>query len=360
MTRLVAISALPEVAGAEVMLLRLLPELRRRGWDARLNVPAGGELREAARAAGIPTARLPIGPPARRSAGSYAGAAMAPALARRADVVLLNGLSTQRVLATLGPLRRRALLHVTNPLEEPPRAWRRRGFWNRVRVVLCDSAFSARQCIAADAPAARVHAVWPPAWPADAPRPGPPERAPSGRVGFVGRLEPRKGVLELVCAAGSFLARHPQATLTVVGAPPPGGDRYEQRLREAAAAGGAGERIRFAGPRPSGAAAMAELDLLAVPSLAEPFGTVAAEAAAAGLPVVASATGGLSEVVLDGETGVLVPPGDVRALAEAVGGLLASPERLRAMGHRAHVEAERFAPGRYADRVEALLHEAAR
>src|SRR5439155_1715916 len=86
-----------------------------------------------------------------------------------------------------------------------------------------------------------------------------------------------------------------------------------------------------------------------------PFGTVAAEAAAAGVPVVASATGGLSEVVLDGETGVLVPPGDVRALAEAVGGLLASPERLRAMGRRAHVEAERFAPGRYADRVEALL-----
>jgi glycosyltransferase involved in cell wall biosynthesis len=357
--RLIAISALADTAGAEVMLLRLLPELQRRGWSTRLTVPGGGDLRRDADAAGIATARLPLGPPARRTAGSYVGAALAPALARRADVVLLNGLSTQRVLRTLAPIRRRALLHVTNPLERPPRAWRRRGHWELVRVVLCDSSFSARQCIAAGAPPERVHAVWPPAWGVGWERPGPREPGASMRVGFVGRLEPRKGVLELVRAADSFLREHPDARLTVVGAPSAGGERYEKELRRAVASSDVGGRIELAGHRPDAASAMADFDLLAVPSLAEPFGTVAAEAAAAGVPVVASDVGGLPEVVLDGETGLLVPPGDVGALAAAVTGLLGDRDRLLALGRRAHEEAERFGPERYADRVEALLREAA-
>lgn len=357
--RLVAISALADTAGAEVMLLRLLPELERRGWTTRLTVPAGGELREDAHAAGIATARLPIGPPARRTAGSYLGAALAPAIARRADVVLLNGLSTQRVLRTLGPFRRRALLHVTNPLDRQPHAWRRHGYWELVRGVLCDSFFSARQCVAAGAPPERVHAVWPPAWQAGSPRPGAPDRTLGRSVGFVGRLEPRKGVLELVRAAGTFLREHPEATLTLVGAPPPGGESYEEELREAVASSDVGERIELTGYRPDAAGAMVEFDLLAVPSLAEPFGTVAAEAAAAGVPVVASEVGGLPEVVLDGESGVLVPAGDVQALAGAVTSLLDQPERLLALGRRAHAEAQRFAPERYADQIDELLREAA-
>ena len=357
--RLVAISALADTAGAEVMLLRLLPELERRGWTTRLTVPAGGGLLEDARAAGIATARLPLGPPGRRTAGSYVGAALAPAIARGADVLLLNGLSTQRVLRTLRPFRRRALLHVTNPLDQEPHAWRRRGYWELVRGVLCDSSFSARQCVAAGAPPERVHALWPPAWQAGRRRSAPRERAFGGRVGFVGRLEPRKGVLELVRAAGTFLREHPEATLTLVGAPSPGGEPYEEELRAAVASSGVGERIELTGYRPDAAAAMAEFDLLAVPSLAEPFGTVAAEAAAAGVPVVASEVGGLSEVVLDGETGLLVKGGDVQALARAVAGLLGDPDRLLALGRRAHAEAERFGPERYADRVDELLREVA-
>jgi glycosyltransferase involved in cell wall biosynthesis len=351
-----AISALADTAGAEVMLLRLLPELQRRGWSTRLTVPANGDLRRDAHAAGIATVRLPLGPPARRTAGSYVGAALAPALARRADVVLLNGLPTQRVLRTL---RRRSLLHVTNPLERPPRAWRRRGYWELVRVVVCDSSFSADQCVAAGAPPERVHAVWPPAWGAGRERPAPRERGRGARVGFVGRLEPRKGALELVRAAGTFLQEHPDATLTLVGAPSPGGEPYEDELRRAVASSAVAGRIELAGHRPDAASAMADFDLLAVPSLAEPFGTVAAEAAAAGVPVVASEVGGLPEVVLDSETGILVPAGDAGALAAAITGLLHDRDRLFALGLRAHEQAERFAPERYADRVEALLREAA-
>ena len=149
-------------------------------------------------------------------------------------------------------------------------------------------------------------------------------------------------------AAGAFLREDPEATLTVVGAPPRGGEGHLAELRAAVDSSVVGERIFLVGHRPDAAAAMADFDLLAVPSLAEPFGTVAAEAAAAGVPVVATATGGLTEVVLDGETGLLVPSGDAEALAAAVAGLLRDPGRLAGLGRRAHAEAARFAPERYA------------
>ncbi|MGH7587798.1 MAG: glycosyltransferase, partial [Gemmatimonadota bacterium] len=73
------------------------------------------------------------------------------------------------------------------------------------------------------------------------------------------------------------------------------------------------------------------------------FGLVALEAALAARPVVASRVEGIPEVVLDGETGLLVPPGDPDALAEAIGGLLEDPERSAALGARAReLTIERF------------------
>jgi glycosyltransferase involved in cell wall biosynthesis len=103
---------------------------------------------------------------------------------------------------------------------------------------------------------------------------------------------------------------------------------------------------------------MTEFDLVVVPSLAEPYGTVSAEAAAAGRPAVISAVGGMAEVVLDGITGLHVPPGDPAALAGAVGSLLDAPERMRAMGAAALDHAGRFAPGTYADTMDALMRRA--
>src|SRR5437016_1017064 len=100
MRRLLAVSPLASVAGGEVMLLRSLPELARRGWKVRLAVPGPGRLADAAGAAGIATAWLPLGPPERRTAASWLGAALAPAVAAQADIVLLNGLPCQRIVAT--------------------------------------------------------------------------------------------------------------------------------------------------------------------------------------------------------------------------------------------------------------------
>jgi glycosyltransferase involved in cell wall biosynthesis len=343
------------------MLLRLLPELRKLGWDVRLTVPAGGRLREAAADAGIPTVRLPLGPPERRDASSYAGVALSPLAMVRADVVLLNGLPTQRLFAAIRLLRKPAVLHVDNPLKEPPAAWSRRGFWERIRGVVTDSQWSADQCVLAGAPSDWVHAIHPPAWSGSAPPgAGATRGAPLHRVGFVGQIEPRKGVVELIEAAGTFLRERPRASLTIIGEPPPGQDAYAEAVRSAVATSEVGDRIQLAGFRSDAAGRMVEFDLIVVPSLAEPFGTVAAEAAAAGVAVVASDVGGLSEVVAHGETGLLAAPGEPQELAAAVGTLLDDRDALRSFGERALARAQAlFSPAAYAERLDAVLREAA-
>lgn len=101
----------------------------------------------------------------------------------------------------------------------------------------------------------------------------------------------------------------------------------------------------FAGYRPQAADLLGGADLCVVPSVwAEAFGLAALEPAARGVPVVATRTGGIPEVVTHGETGLLVPPGDTGALADAMERLLTDPELRASMGRRGRQRAEeRFA-----------------
>jgi alpha-maltose-1-phosphate synthase len=95
------------------------------------------------------------------------------------------------------------------------------------------------------------------------------------------------------------------------------------------------------------------------PSVYEPFGLINLEAMACGTPVVASTVGGILEVVVDGVTGLLVPPGQPAALAAALTSVLQDPERARMMGRagRARVE-ERFSWASVAERTERVYADA--
>jgi glycosyltransferase involved in cell wall biosynthesis len=84
------------------------------------------------------------------------------------------------------------------------------------------------------------------------------------------------------------------------------------------------------------------LNIAVVPSLHEAFGLVALEAMACGIPVIAAAVGGLKEIVQDGESGLLVPPGDAAALAQALTALLANEPLRRRLGQGALRRAELF------------------
>ena len=152
--------------------------------------------------------------------------------------------------------------------------------------------------------------------------------------------------MDLVAAAPLVRARVPGCRVVVVG-----GDPYDSDPAYLAAVRASPE-VEHVPWTENAAGLMRHLDVL--PSLAEPFGMVLAEAMAAGVPVVASRVDGMTEVVEDGVTGVLVPPGDPAALAA---GIVRALEARDTMGPAAREAARRFDADAYADRVHRLLEE---
>lgn len=141
-----------------------------------------------------------------------------------------------------------------------------------------------------------------------------------------------------------------------------GEEHRERELRELAETLRIGGRLRLLGFRADLDPLYAAADAAAVPSRRpDPLPNSALEAAAAGLPVVAANHGGLPEIVRDGETGLLVEPGDPRALATAIRSLAADPERAEQMGEAAKQDVtRRFAPQKMLDGVQAAFERAAR
>ncbi|WP_068187400.1 glycosyltransferase [Mycobacterium sp. UM_CSW] len=153
------------------------------------------------------------------------------------------------------------------------------------------------------------------------------------RIVSVGRLVPRKGFETLIRA----MPRIPGAELVIVGGPARAalpGDHEARRLQRLADQLGVADRVRLLGGITRGEmpAVLRSADVVACTPWYEPFGIVPLEAMACGVPVAASAVGGIRDTVVDDVTGRLVPPKDSAALAEAVNPLLDDGRRRAAMG----------------------------
>lgn len=160
---------------------------------------------------------------------------------------------------------------------------------------------------------------------------------------FAGTVSRRKGFLVLLDAIPRVLERLPRARFYVIG----GGwhtDLPAEKVREHVRGNRLEESVKLIGPLPQESLFpwYAAADLTVIPSYYETFCLTALESMAHGTPVVASASGGLPEVVEDGVSGLLVPPGDPRALADGILKLLENPDLRRRMGQAGRRRAAAF------------------
>ncbi len=228
------------------------------------------------------------------------------------------------------------MLHGAPPLPSPVRNGHVLADLRHVDRFLACSRYLAQRLVESGLPADRV-VVQPPGIDLEAFPDCSVERLDAGggsgsrrdfTVGYVGQLAEHKGVDVLLRA----IALGAEARLVLVGAGPDG-----ERLRGLARELGIAGRVDLVGrvDHRRIAEVYRRFDAVAVPSLwAENSPLVIAEAMASGLPVIASDLGGSGELVADGETGYLVPPGDPRALAERIERLRLSPELWRRLGAR--------------------------
>ena len=165
-------------------------------------------------------------------------------------------------------------------------------------------------------------------------------------IGSIGRLEPGKGHDRLIEAMPAILEQRPDALLLIAGHDPWG---YGKNLQEIIERLRLEEKVRLVGFQNDVGSFLGALDVFAFASRSEGFGQVVIEAMAAGKPVVASKVPPLTEIVEDGETGLLVEPGAARGFANAVVWILSHTDQAEQMGKRgqervrSHFSAERMA-----------------
>ena len=197
-------------------------------------------------------------------------------------------------------------------------------------VIVCSAAMADEVERAHNTPARKISVIPNGIDPGERPAPG--ELAESllqghPRITFVGRLEWEKGVFTAVQAMPAVLARYPDARLRMVGT-----GSQQEALHAAILDAGVAASVDLLGhvDEQTLADVYASSDVVIAPSSYEPFGIVALEAAATGIPLVTSTVGGLGEAVIDGVTGMSFPPRNLTALATAVRAVLDDPAAAQA------------------------------
>jgi glycosyltransferase involved in cell wall biosynthesis len=346
------------ISGSEAHLLSVLPLLRERGWDARMVVLDEGEegaarFADELRAREVPTTRLRM----RLDADPIAFARLTATI-RRARPEIVH---THLVHADLLGLPAAALARVPVRISTKHgfNAFRlRRGFGAVDRTIdrLADVDVAISRGLAEHLAAAEgfdagafevVHY-------GIAPGPEAPAPPREPRLAAIGRLIEIKGLDTLLRALAAARAEIPALTLDLAGSGPLDAD-----LRRLAAELGLDDAVRFRGHVSPVVPVLEEALAVVVPSRGEGFGMVALEAMERSRAVVASSVGGLPELVVEGETGLLVPPDDVEALRAAIVRVAANVDATTAMGAVGRRRAlEEFPAERPAERLDAIYRAA--
>ncbi len=168
-------------------------------------------------------------------------------------------------------------------------------------------------------------------------------------VGFVGWLLPIKGPMHLLKAMENVWQHHDDSILVFIGK-----GELDVDLRAEALRTGANGRVHFLGWRNDIQEIMPLFDIFVLPSLNEGMGRVLVEAMAAGKPIVASNVGGIPDLVEHDVNGLLVPPGDEKALAAGIRQLIDDPEKAKIMGQRGRELCHQFSLESMVDKLDNL------
>jgi glycosyltransferase involved in cell wall biosynthesis len=340
-----------DVAGGQLVALRLARAARARGDDVAFVAPERGPFTELAAREGFAVEILAL----RRSFQLGAAWRLAGLLRRRrVDVLHTHTLAAANVLARLAAAAARVSvvshLHIENHFRPATR-------WLLARLDNATARLAARLVAVSEDtkrayerqgyPRGRIEVVYNGV---DLPANGDYRRNDPARIGEVARLCDVKGQRELLQA----LARLPEARLVLAGRDLEQGGAFQDELERESERLGIRERVEF-GFHEDVPALLETLDVVALPSWTEGLPLVLLEAMARGRPVVATPVGGTPELVTDGETGLLVPPRDPEALAEALRRVLDDPDLARRLGEAARARvAERFTAAEQERRMLAL------
>jgi len=334
----------PQHAGM-LRALRILDDAAAdHGWELRYAFPADHPLLDAT---GIPRARTTFLTGLGRWRGLRGRLSLPRAvagltrLARECDVLYAETLSSFPHCYLAGRLAGRPqVVHVYSSYGNA-RPYRKH-WLGRARHVVAPSADSLRlagEAVGGFAPGTRARVAYNGMDVArlEAEAAGPPPASLAGdrpRVGMVGNLDWRKNPRLLVEAAPAIRAAVPGVQIVLIGDFPNerAGAAVRQRIREL----GVDDTVTITGFLSNPFPAVRRLDVFALPTLRDPFPLALLESMALARPIVASRVSGIPEMLVDGESGVLVPPDDAGALADAVIALLRDPARRQRLGAAAY------------------------
>jgi len=345
-------------SGGESQLFLLIEGLRARGHTNLLVCPPGSDAEREARRRGFAAESIAM----RNDLSLGAARQVAALLRRHAPAIVHCHTGRANWVGGIGARWARVPALSTRRMDRRvKRGLRTRWLYRRLlRRVAAISPAVERRLLDARVEPERIRVIWSAVDP-EALRPSAPREVLRAQLGaapetpcllVAANLVRRKGV-DVLLAAVAALAPGSRCVLWVAG------DGAERAALEAAAARlGIAERVRFLGRRGDVPDLLEACDVFVLPSRQEGLGVAALEAMARGRPVVASAVGGLAEIVIPEQTGLLVPPGDAAVLAAALERLLADPGLARRLGAAGAARvAERFLAEQMVSAYEALYRE---